>query len=254
MELPRPDWELAKSIQMQQNGTGLVLAVLALVYVVYVCRRDKVLYPIFIYIGTGLGSLAEPIVDYLGVSTFPEMGQTVLYTTFGRHMPPYITLCYLYYYTVPIVWLVRRMSKGISGQQWWKFYAYLTVFTTVFELYPIHLGLWRYYGPLQPPGILGFPAWWWFGQSSVVFTTAAIIFLLRRAVITEKLSFLFVAIAPMLVFTTLEGPALPISVALHSATEPSTTAVVQFLTIGLHLVNVWICGRIVSRGQLNSGA
>ncbi|AIO36926.1 putative membrane protein [Burkholderia cenocepacia] len=246
MTIERPNWELPASIQMQQNVAGAVLALLALAYIVYVCRKDRVIYPLFVYVGAGIAALHEPIVDFLGVSTFPEIHQTILYATFGRQMPPYLALCYLYYYPVAIVWLIRRMNRGMTATQWWISYAGLSLFTAAFDMWPIHVGLWRYYGPLQPWGILGFPAWWWFGQSSAIFTSAAIIHMLRRAVLSERRSVLLLAITPMLIFTALEGPALPITLALHTATEPSTTTPFEFVTIALHLMNVWLCGQIVT--------
>jgi len=246
MPLERPNWELSQSFQITQIIIGAVLVAIAFAYTVYVARKDKVLYPYFLFFGAGLSGLTEPILDVLGISTQPEIHQITAYVLFGRKIPMYLAICYFYYFPIPILWLVRRLAAGMNTRQWWRFFLGLSIFTTVFDIPGIQQGLWRYYGPMQPPGLFGFPAWWWFGQSSSICLTAMVIHLLRHTILTEARSILLIAITPILLFAGLEGPAIPITLALHSSTNPMVTAIVQPVTIALHLMIVWLCGQVVA--------
>jgi hypothetical protein len=73
-----------------------------------------------------------------------------------------------------------------------------------------------------------------------------VIHLLRHTILTEARSILLIAITPILLFAGLEGPAVPITLALHSSTNPMVTAIVQPVTIALHLMIVWLCSQIIA--------
>src|ERR1700758_5463841 len=121
MDLPRPNWELSHHFQLIQIAIGSALMVVALIYAVFVSRRDHVIYPYLIFIGSGINSLTEPILDVLGVSTQPEINQITAYFLYGRKIPVYLAICYFYYFPIVITMLVRKLGTGISQAQWWRF-------------------------------------------------------------------------------------------------------------------------------------
>jgi hypothetical protein len=248
----RPNWRLSHGQQVTANTLFALATVLALAYVVHIARRDNKVWPLFLFLGAGLTVFYEPINNVLGHCTYPESHLLTWIQTFGRKIPVYIGFCYFFYFSAAVLWIMGRIEAGITSRQWWRYYAVGVVAATSFELIPIHLKWWLYYGSAQSPKVLGFPMWWWFANPECLFATATLLYFLRKHVVKEQLSVLLVPLFPMAIFATHGAVAIPVFTALNSTTNRAVTTLASLLTIALALMVMWLCGKLVARSSVRS--
>lgn len=249
MEVPRPNWELSNGHEITANVIFGLAALVALGYAIHLARKEHRRYPLFAVLGAGLCIFYEPINNVLGHCTYGEIGQVTGLDAFGRKIPTYINFVYIFYISAPVLWLMGRIRAGVTARQWWRYYAVGVVLCTSFELIPIQLDWWKYYGDNQAVRIMGFPMWWWFANPMCLFVMATVFHFLRKHVISDRLSPMLVPLWPM-VFVGAHLPAgIPIYTALNSSMSTVVTTTATFLTIGLSVMLVWITGRLVATEQ-----
>lgn len=203
---------------------------------------------ILIMIGAAIASLAEPIVDILGMCIHHIQGQQfTLFTTFGRPIPIYVTLCYVFYFGAMVIVLVRQFQKGITLTQVWKWYLISIVIEFCFEPIPLRVGLWSYYGA-QPFKVLLFPLWWPPVNALSIFVPAIMIYYLRPHLKgVSLLVLLFIVLSGDLIANVAVG--WPIHSALHSGLGYAVTYPAAVLTLILCAVAIQIIGRGVERSS-----
>ncbi|MGH9009924.1 MAG: hypothetical protein ACRDYF_08790, partial [Acidimicrobiia bacterium] len=183
----------------------------------------------------------------LGLCTYPEIGQVTWIETLGRKIPTYIGAVYFFYFSATVLWLMRRIRAGITARQWCRYYAVAAILCTSFELIPIRLGWWKYYGDHQALRILGFPMWWWFANPMSIFAMATLFHFLRKHVITERLSPLFVPLYPAALFAMHASAGFPVFTYLNSSTNMTVGVFATLLTIGWSITVIWLTSRLVGR-------
>lgn len=251
----RPNWDLSLQQQIFVNCLFGLVALSAIAYAVYVARQEKTRYPYFLALGAALLVFYEPFNNVLALCTYPEINQITWIEALGRKIPMYIGFCYVFYFTAPMLWIIRRLEAGVTEAQWWKYYGVGFVLVTTFELIPIHFGWWRYYGEHQALVVLGFPSWWWFVNAQSVFVGATLVYSLRKnGILSEGRSFLLIPILPMALWSAHGSAAVPTFAALNSTTDLRVTTVASLLSMLLALMNMWICGRLVTRSAVSQRA
>lgn len=248
MAIERPNWELPAEQQVIAIVLFGIVAALTFAYMVYVARKEGKRYPYFMFLGAALTVYYEPINNVLGLCTYPEINQFTWIEVFHRKIPVYIGFCYMFYFSATVLWVKRRIEAGITGKQWWRYYIVGVVLATSFELIPIHLGWWRYYGDHQALQILGFPMWWWFANPASVMGIAAVVYLLMKGnVITERSAVMLVPLYPIMELTVHGSIAAPVFAALQGTTDISVTTGASVATIIMSLVLMWVFGKVVTR-------
>lgn len=242
----RPSWYLSDGQEIVANLIFGAVAILALVFMVHVMRKEKRRYPLFMFLGAGLAVFYEPINNVLGLCTYPESGQATWINTFGRQIPTYIGFVYFFYFSATILWLMRRIRAGVTVRQWARYYTVGVVLCTSFELIPIHLGWWKYYGDHQAMRVLDFPMWWWFANPMCLFAMATLFHFLREHVITDRLSPLFVPLYPVALFAMHGSAAIPVFTYLNSSTNQAVGVAATLITIGWSITVIWITSRLVA--------
>jgi hypothetical protein len=241
--IPRPNWELAPAEQTVACVIFGVAALAALAYMIYAARDERKPWPIYLFLGCGLGVFYEPINNVLGHCTYPEINQFVWISTFGRDIPAYIGFVYFFYFSASILWISRRIAAGITTRQWWKYYAVFTVLVTCFEFVPISRGWWMYYGDNQAMRVLGFPMWWWVLNSYCLFVIAAGLHQVRRRLLTNRSSWLIIPMVPMALFAVHGAAAIPIFTALNSTTNTTITTLATLASMVLALGGMWLTSK-----------
>jgi hypothetical protein len=241
--ITRPDWALALTEQTIAGVIFGLAALAALAYMIYVARAERTMWPVYLFLGCGLGVFYEPINNVLGHCTYPEIGQFTWISTFGRDIPVYIGFVYFFYFSASILWISRRIAAGITARQWWTYYAVFTVLVTCFEFVPIHRGWWQYYGDNQALRVLGFPMWWWVLNSFCLFVIATLFHHLRARLLTRRTSVLLIPMVPLALFAVHGAAAIPIFTALNSTDNRVITTLASLASMLLALIGMWLAGK-----------
>ena len=225
-------------------------AALALAYCVRVARRERSSWPLFVYVGSALAMVYEPVADVGGHCVYAQIGQHTLFTELGRHLPVMTLFLYLTYFPFGVTFFVQRFERGVTKSQLWRYYAIGVVIAACFE--PLianrHVGLtwWYYYGH-QPLNFTGLPMWWWFVNPICWFAPAAAIHLLRRRVLrgSERRSWLCVPAVPLSVAAGHGTAAMPMYLAISSGASNAIEILCTVLSAAITLFYIWIIGEVI---------
>ena len=247
---PRPDWALG-SVDTVVAYTVFGLAfVVAVVYAGREAFFERRLWPVFLLLAACVAVVYEPIVNVLGLCTYPEIGQLTWIDALGRRIPVYIGLVYVVYWSAPVLWLMNRIRAGINSRQWWAIYALFTIVVTLFELIPLQRGWWSYYGVQQPLLVAKFPAWWWVVNSAAIFGLATVFSLLRdRMLANGRTAWVIIPLLPMVLLAVHGGPGIPVFLSVGTTTDPLITNVAALVSIALALISVWFFGYLVCQDR-----
>jgi hypothetical protein len=132
-------------------------AVVALVIVVGLCRRRRIVWPVIVLVGGTATCLLEPLFDHLYGLWFPTQGQWHLFTTYGVYEPVWLPAAYLVVYGGLAIWVASALDRSPRMSTVWRLYCTLVVVAIVAEIgYIKGLGVYNYQGP-QPFKLLGYP-------------------------------------------------------------------------------------------------
>jgi len=143
----------------QWLATGLTwgLALFVLAWIVFLCRRERTIWPLCIAVSGTLACLMEPLFDHLYGLWFKEEGQWHLYTTFGSSQPVWLPSAYLAFYGGATVFVARYLARRPSMRSVWQMYGFIVVMSIVAEMtYVSILGVYEYQDS-QPFVVLGYP-------------------------------------------------------------------------------------------------
>jgi hypothetical protein len=239
-----PHWAAPLGQQIGFLRLATVLAVLSGLYAVWLARRERDAYPLFVFLGAGLAVIYEPLGDILTKVAYPPLAQDSLITSFGRPIPLWMAPNYFFFFCVPVLLLLQFVvHRDVSARKWFLTYFGLVVFVALFEQPGINADAWRYYGTNQAFSINSYPVWVAFANAQTLVMLSVGISLLRRTVITARTSFLFVLLVPMLLVASHVGPSLFVVSALYSTNDllvvnlaATLTIVCCLLTVGLGLL------------------
>lgn len=162
---PAIDSAVNETGQLIATVATYALAVLALVWVIRLCRRDRVVWPLIITLGGTVTCLLEPLFDHLYGLWFPTRGQWTLFTTYGISEPVWLPAAYLVVYGFMAIVVVERLKKAPTMRTVWSLYALLVGIALVAEIAYIKvLGVYEYQDR-QPFVVLGYPVFLGFVNS-----------------------------------------------------------------------------------------
>ena len=153
-------WDATMPAGPQQFLTvvSVVLWLLALWFVISECRRRGDRVPLWAFAGAGLIIVYEPLGDTLASVLYPVHGQIVWINLFGRPIPVFIGVLYFWYMSVPAIYFLRRLERGITRAQLWRMYLTSLSLAIGIEVYGVSVGAWVYYGD-HAYRVLGVPLW-----------------------------------------------------------------------------------------------
>lgn len=242
-----PSWSIPAE---QQNGlmtVAVVLAIVAMLYAAWFSYRERSLYPVFLFIGAGAGVIYEPLGDVLTKVAYAPLEQVSLFTSFGRPTPLWMVPNYFFFFSVPVILLLQFVvRKDTSPKKWWLTYFGIVAFVTLFEQPGISNASWRYYDTHGAFSINTYPIWVGFVNAQSLYAIASGVYLLRHSVISERHSFLFVFLVPILFVGSHVSVAMPISSASFTTQNLVIVNAAAFLTILMACLSVWVGYKLVS--------
>ena len=108
-----------------------------------------------------VANLIEAELDNLGLLWFARDNQLIVFHSFGRYMPLYVTLGYGFYFGAITYFVVDALRRGRGARYLWGIYLFGWLFDCALESTGSWVGLYKYYGP-QPYNVWGIPLWWMF--------------------------------------------------------------------------------------------
>ncbi|HQR04096.1 MAG: hypothetical protein JSR19_09585 [Proteobacteria bacterium] len=196
----------------------------------------------------GLGmTLLEPICNVLGLAYHPEIGQIAAFTAMDRKIPWHIVLVFPCFFA-GFTWLMAHLdARRIPVRKFWILVLATILVSFVFELSPVHDGLWLYYGE-QPLRIWGMPLWWYVANPTAMIGSASLAVLATRGLAGWK-RWPLILIVPVLGVGIHTGVAAPVYVAMNSGASPWLGAAATAVTLAFGLVIVWMCGRLLFQSE-----
>ena len=225
---------VAQTVSLWINA---IMVVLAVVYLLWQTRRRGDLVPIYVGIGAIAAILYEPLADHLVLVFFPPEGQVTSIEAWGRRIPLYLHLSYLWYLAPFAVVFLEWAKKGITASAWWTSWAVIWVLAAAFEEIFIKYGLWVYYGE-QPFRLIQLPLWIPFTFVCFVFAIAAGVDGIVRF-IPRRYHWLIVPAVPMLITGSHTAVSLPAATALNTTQDPLLLAIAAAASIVLSLLFIW---------------
>jgi hypothetical protein len=191
MNLDYPIWGISTASQAAAELAMGGFTVVALVYCVWLARREREIWPLMVWAAGAPMAMYETLNNVLAHVAYPTIGQHTAFTLFGRAMPVYLVLVYMCYFGIVVPMLMKRFEDGVTKKQVMTYFGLVVAMAAVFEPIPVALDWWTYYGDNQPLKVLGIPMWWWFANAAAVVGTAAVFAALRKHVFTADWQSIF---------------------------------------------------------------
>lgn len=239
------DQAVDETAQLLATVLTSVVAIAAAVAVVILCRRERIVWPLFVLVSGGATFLLEPLFDHLYGLWFFTGGQWTAIETYGIHVPIWLPIVYVPYYGAWTVWLVRRFSRGATlGEVAKLFVASValaalaeTLYIQVFELYV--------YQDSQPFHVADYPVWVAFVNGVPPFL-AAIVYLRLVPLLSGWANLALIGVVPVCFAADSFGSGWLYLAARHSSEDPS-----MVLLSALALLTVASCfGLILAAAKL----
>jgi hypothetical protein len=213
------------------------LAVAVLVWIAVICRRERIVWPLFVVVSGTLTSLMEPLFDHLYGLWFLEDGQWHLYTAFGSAQPIWVPAAYLTFYGGATVFIARTVARGPSMRTVWTMYGFIVVMAIAAEMtYVSILGV-SQYQDTQPFRVFGYPIFLGFTNAMSALVSGLIIQRLHPLLRGRDYLY-FIPVVPMAFAAGLFGSGIVYLVVRHSVDNPPMLLV--------HLAALTVVGGIAS--------
>jgi hypothetical protein len=213
------------------------LAILVLITVGRLCRREKLVWPLVVLISGTLTCLMEPLFDHLYGLWFREAGQWHLYTTFGSHQPVWVPAAYLTFYGGATVYIARAIGKHPAMRTVWTMYGFIVVMAIAAEITYIAVLKVYEYQDSQPFVVLGYPLFLGFTNAMSALVSGIVIYRLAPMLSGFALLYL-IPVVPMAFAAGLFGSGILYLSVRHSGNHPSMVLV--------HLAALTVVGGIAS--------
>lgn len=162
----------------QWLATGLTwaLGVAVAIWIVTLCIRERIVWPLCVAISGTLACLMEPLFDHLYGLWFLEEGQWHLYTTFGSAQPVWVPAAYLTFYGGATVFIARYLKTHTSMRSVWQMYAFIVVMAIVAEITYVSVFHVYEYQDSQPFVIFGYPIFLGFTNAMSALVSGILVF------------------------------------------------------------------------------
>jgi hypothetical protein len=195
------------------NGLCIALFAGALVWAFARASRGDML-GLVVLAGGLVANLIEAELDNLGLLWFATDNHLIVFHSFSRAMPLYVTLGYGFYFGSISYFTTSALARGRGPRYLWGIYAAGWVFDLALESTGSGVGLYKYYGP-QPFDPWGIPLWWMFVNPALPIAAGGLFHLMRDQLRGAR-ALLVVVLLPMCYGATYGAIAWPIFIALHS--------------------------------------
>lgn len=234
-----PSWSTPVDQQRSMLVVSSVLMAVALLYALWMARRERSLWPLFVFLGAGCSVFYEPLGDILTKVAYPPQDEMRLLVAFDRVLPLWMGPNYFFFFSIPVLLLLRYVVKpGVSPQRWWISYIALVVFVTAFEQPGIKSDAWRYYGENQALSWNTYPLWVGFVNAQSLFLMASGIHGFRRLFPRQWQSVLLILLMPTLLVASHVGISWPVASALYSTDNSLIVNLAALLTIAMCSISV----------------
>jgi len=235
-----PHWAITPISNLIAELTMGSGALASLVYCIHVVRRDRVIWPLWMFAGAGVMTIWETVVDLFEHIAYPSDGaRIVLYHWLGRDIPLYCFFIYLCYFAGPGAWLYQRILEGLTKAQFIKIILVTILACATVEPILVHFDWWTYYGA-HPFNWTGLPMHWWFSNATtVVFVPTACAVLRKHVLAGDAQTWIFV---PFMIMACWSAKAvdLPVIFAFYATTDMLWLSLAALSTIVLALLA--LCG------------
>ncbi|MFN9525658.1 MAG: hypothetical protein ACK561_15145 [Pseudomonadaceae bacterium] len=143
--------------QLIATSLTFCLAVVALVWVLGICTRERITWPLLVLLGGLLTCLLEPLFDHLYGLWFFEEGQWNLYTTFGSAQPIWVPPAYLAFYGGAAIFIVRALQARPTMATVWRMYWAIVAVAIIAEMTYVSVLRVYSYQDSQPFVVFGYP-------------------------------------------------------------------------------------------------
>jgi hypothetical protein len=225
-----------------------IAAIAAIAYTVWMARHFKAYWPFFVLGGSIMNVVYEPLNDIINHCAYPNEG--VNHTVFewgDRPIPLYILLVYVFYFTVPALFVMKKLTEGITFRQWWTYFFVMAACAALFEPLFIANNLWDYYGDNHPLNFTGLPLWWWFANSMTTMLTGTAFHLLRTRVFTKQWQCAsFLVLGPIVFMATHTTAGMPTWLAINYSDSLILSTLGSFATLALVFLYMYVFGKVVA--------
>lgn len=230
-------------------ATG-ALALAALVYVIVLWRRERIVWPAFMLVGGTLAFLLEPLFDHLYGLWFFEEGQWTLFSSHGSHLPAWLPLAYMAYYGGAAIVIARILQRRPQMRTVWQMYAGVVVMSYIAEISYIQVFAVYNYQDSQPFVVLGYPAFMAF-TNAMSALVAGIIASRIAPLLSGRNLLSLVTLTPLAYGAGLFGTGILYLSVRHSFEDPPMWLVhVAALTVPLAIaMTVRLAGKIFVTGE-----
>lgn len=205
--------------QLLATALTFGLAILVLIWVARLCRREKIVWPLFVLTSGTLTCLMEPLFDHLYGLWFREQGQWHLYTTFGSHQPIWVPAAYLTFYGGATVYIARTIAKRPTMRTVWTMYAFIVVMAVAAEMTYVSVLKVYEYQDSQPFVVLGYPLFLGFTNAMSALVSGIVIY--RLVPRLNGFAFLYlIPVVPMAFAAGLFGSGILYLSVRHSVEHP----------------------------------
>jgi hypothetical protein len=219
--------------------TILCIAIFALALVWALARARRGDWLALAALAGGLvANLIEAELDNLGQLWFARNNHLILFHSFGRYMPLYVTLGYGFYFGAITYFTLDALRRGKGSRYLWAIYAFGLIFDGALEITGGEIGLYKYYGP-QPYRVLTEPLWWLFVNPALPIAAGGLFHVMRNRLAGAR-ALLVVPLLPMVYGATYGALAWPIFIALHSRVHGWVVWVAGAVTDAFSILFVWL--------------
>jgi hypothetical protein len=223
---------------------GLGLGVL--VWIVLLCRKERVVWPMLVILSGTLTCLMEPLFDHLYGLWFLEQGQWHLYTTFGSAQPIWVPAAYLAFYGGATVLIARVIARRPAMRTVWMMYAFIVVMAITAEMtYVSVLDVYQYQDS-QPFVVFGYPIFLGFTNAMSALVSGILVYRLAP-LLRGAASLYLILIVPMAFAAGLFGSGIVYLSVRHSVDNPPMVLVhlAALTVVGGIACTVGLLGRLL---------
>lgn len=215
------------------------LAAAVLLYALWNVRDFKGRIIILFMIGGLINAINEPILDILTNCWHSEIGQPTAFTLFGRDMPWWVPMVYMFYFGAVGGLNVLAFRRGVSRMGFWLWYLVPLALDVAMEEAMLAQELYHYYGN-QPLVLLSkFPLWYAFANSLAETSAVVIVVWLLPQLLRGGRLLYVVLIPPVTMATVYATVCAPVIYAINQE------AIAPWMAQAAGLVSVGLCCWVV---------
>lgn len=237
-----PDKTVPVDVPMPQTTQTVMIVVMSLMaaasfaYALRTSRRRGDIALVALVLGAAAAIYYEPLGDMLVKVYYTERGQATWIHAFGRDIPAFIGILYLWYLPAFTYFVFSRADRGIPASLWWKAWGTNLALAIGLEIAVTNIGgdTWIYHGT-QAFKVLGVPLGTPFTYVSFCVGVAGGVAGLTR-VLPRRQQWLIAPAIPFLMVASHAGTSLPLAVALYGSTDVNVVAIGALGTVVLALI------------------